>query len=316
MEKNHKISFYEHCVREGIEYIDELEKTGKFEKAKLIAEQYSISFDDIKEAFSLGEQLYREIEINAIEQNKVQLKRDEESLRNYLTRYSEYVGRDKKLAMLRDELNILEQQLSGAYDSMESSSSSAGYQKEQSWAIHGGIASALGGAGAGVATAIDVQQRNQQIRNQNEALFALKNMTYGISKQQAEILQSKIDKINDEINNVKIKLVLEEEKNRLFECLKCTTESCEISETGNFKIKTIISQTDVIPIYENKNTIIDGTIIATMYQDGDLVGQAKLVLPISGAVYAEVEGISEGKADINKKFDIMYEPYRLWVIEA
>ena len=54
-------------MRESIEYIDELEKTGKFEKAKLIAEQYSISFDEIKEAFSLGEQLYREIEINAIE---------------------------------------------------------------------------------------------------------------------------------------------------------------------------------------------------------------------------------------------------------
>lgn len=42
-----------------------------------------------------------------------------------------------------------------------------GNEKERDWAIEGGMASGAGGIGAGIATAIDVQQANAEIRQRN-----------------------------------------------------------------------------------------------------------------------------------------------------
>lgn len=42
-----------------------------------------------------------------------------------------------------------------------------GHEKEKDWAVSGGIASAIGGAGAGIASAINTQKENAEIRKRN-----------------------------------------------------------------------------------------------------------------------------------------------------
>lgn len=83
-------------------------------------------------------------------------------------KYEGLIGREKRIAMLTAEREALLQKA----DTLKNGAKavmSASQQKEKDWAVHGGIANGIAGPAAGVATAINIQAQNAQIRAQNKA---------------------------------------------------------------------------------------------------------------------------------------------------
>ena len=89
-----------------------------------------------------------------------------------------------------------------------------------------------------------------------------------------------------------------------------------ISETGAFKIKTFVSGCK-FTIFDKLPAVVDGTIVATLYQNNIKVGDALLVLPEKGISTRarKTEGICICNADKNIPYEVKFAPYHLWEIE-
>ncbi|MBQ1252256.1 MAG: hypothetical protein IIY02_05000, partial [Firmicutes bacterium] len=96
------------------------------------------------------------------------IRKEEQIEYENLIQYSDFSGRDKRIAMLSDIANKLMEEAAKA-DKLSTTVMSIGQEKERDWATWGGIANGLGGVGAGVSTAIDIQNKNMQIRANNKA---------------------------------------------------------------------------------------------------------------------------------------------------
>lgn len=64
-------------------------------------------------------------------------------------------------------------------------------EKEKDWAVRGGIASGIGGLGAGVAAAVDAMQDNERIRKENADRRAWGNQQRDLHEQMAQQVEAK-----------------------------------------------------------------------------------------------------------------------------
>jgi hypothetical protein len=113
-------------------------------------------------------------------------------------------GLEKKRAMLKNEIAALQQRKAQALAELSGASKpvTAQWQKEKSWAAWGGIADAIAGPAAGVMTALQVQQDNQRIREQNIAMLEAASYLEGVRRKQAESIQKRVDHLVEEIRKL------------------------------------------------------------------------------------------------------------------
>ena len=148
------------------------------EKLKLYIKSNNIRLDksanNAVDFFNLGKQEVERVEkAERIEA----LKKEEKATEKKLTKYAKPKGRDKSIKYCNDKINEIKARLNQCETDIQSVKKgghamySLGKQKEHDWATHGGIASGLAGAGAGVATAINIQNKNAQIREDNQNLL-------------------------------------------------------------------------------------------------------------------------------------------------
>lgn len=295
-----------------------LEKNKK--RAQLLANKYNLSYGSGIEAL-YQEALHEHVKMSSkILQDKMDTKREYERKQfNSLTKYSEYCGKEKTLAMLTDSM---EEMLAKAklLDKNAELIARSGQIKESDWAVWGGAASGIAGVGAGLATAMDIQAKNAQIRAQNEATrkanmplqVYVTNNAYD-SRRRAREAQEQIDRLN-------MRLISDMSTNECFELLSFSNVSLRISETGAFTIHVTAKTKEPIYIYDDVPAVVDGTIIAHLSYDNCEVGSAKMVLPVSGLPSGKIvflTGIclSGAQQCKEKEYNISFTPYRLWLIE-
>ena len=318
-QKQLKIQFYKDCEQHGIK-----EKMDSYseQKAELIALRLGCVFDDIKQYYKEAKALTLEEEQTRIKNEKEQqfakLKAEEKETEKQLTEFADYQGRDKRIAMLEDRM---QRHLDAAKGKQQLADATfrATQQREMNWGIAGGIASGLAGGAAGIAAAMDVKEKNEQIRAQNksnletlEPFYLNTILSASASEKAAERLQSRID-------DAEIKVVADIPDKNVINYLAIDTENIQISETGAF---TITAKVQLKEKYHNlkigsSDAVVDGTIAAEMYQSGKCVGRALMVLPESGIQNwsASLKGIALGEADAKLPYKIKYVPYHLWVME-
>ena len=154
-------------------------------------------------------------------------------------------------------------------------------QDEHDWALFGGIASGIAGGAAGVATAMDMQAKNAQIRAQNEATrqkyLPLKEYRY----KQSIPYKKKADELGEEIEKTKTKFV-QEDDGKLFSKLKIAKVDVKQSSTGTCTVTAHMSADGRSIKAFGEPAVIDGSLNADIYDGDKLIGTASLLLPKNG----------------------------------
>lgn len=309
--------FFIECVLSGC---DDFTKESNIRKAQMFADKYCISYSGsggIEAAFNDAMQKHLHITGKAPEIKLAQKREAEKEKFEEQNRYSEYYGKEKKIAMLRDRVYALRQQAAGIKSGGDAALKSVSYQAEHNWGIAGGIASGIAGPAAGVAAALDVQNQNAQIRKQNQ-----ENMSAAMAVNMAAAMRSapisiKADEIEKEISLVQDKLVSDMSTAEVMKKLEITYSAVEVSETGAFKVIAQVKPKDSLYIYEDMRAVADGTIIAHIKDGNTEIGTAKMVFPVNGVAWpTSIEGICLSGAKPGKKYTVTFTPYKLWLMEA
>lgn len=233
-----------------------------------------------------------------------------------LTRYTSFHGREKRIAMLSDERAALLQKAESLRKGADLAWNDS-QQKEIDWAVQGGIASGIAGGAAGVSAAVDAQVKNAQIRAQNEANMKAIAPAYFNALSVCGELKKQADALLTTINDSKIKLVAETPKEQVLSKLTIRKTDVTISPTGAFTVKTTLKAAHPVVIFDNVSAVIDGTLSADLYQKGEKVGSALMVVPLWGISEKEetLEGICLSGAKENVPFEVKFTPHDLWEIE-
>ena len=316
-------------------------KESNVRKAKIIADKYNVSYETasaaskyinynssykyynsdssgIKAAFNRAMQEHLRITGKAPEIKLAKKREAEKREFEVQNRYSEYYGKEKKIAMLRDRVDNLRQRAAGIQGGGDAALKSVSYQTEHNWGIAGGIASGIAGPVAGVAAALDAQRQNAEIRKQNQENISTAVAVNMAFTMQAAPLRVEADKIEKEISLVQEKLVSDMSTAEVMEKLEIVSPTVEVSETGAFRVIATVKPKDSLYIYEDVFAVADGTIIAHVKDGNREIGTAKMVFPVNGIGWStnHIEGIGLSGAEIGKNYTVTFTPYKLWLMEA
>lgn len=192
---------------------------------------------------------------------KEQSDASEESSKRYKT------GKEKYLVELRKWIGLIESQKKVAENMRTISSCNANYRARTSdWAIAGGIGSALGGAGLGVASAIDTQVKNEREKEKAREKHALSRTQSSIAfdiEYEAKAEEKKALKYLQAMEEV---LIDEQNINVKFKLLECSNICISLTKGNNlcvkFKLKCLAQ-----PMILSKPAIFDGVLKLSIYSN-------------------------------------------------
>lgn len=314
--------FYKECKKAKINNVTD---AANIARLQLVAKKCEIvgGSDKLIAMYRLGQE---QIEAAKITAQAEKAKAEETVLEKESKRYISYVGREKTIKMLKDELAPYREQLAECkrgYDIIRDGTQAiydANKQKEHDWALHGGIASGLAGGAAGLATAIDVQNKNAQIRSYNDALLRQSvQMEFALENQRREMereLQENVDWYKEQIKAQEMKLVGELPENELLELLM-PRATVRVSSSGAARITVKMKATKGLKIFDSVSAVVDGTVKVHLLHEGKKVGYAYATLPMHGAVNdCSIKTVCVNPKVKAEKYSVEFEPYHLWAIEC
>lgn len=312
--KQDKIAFYRECIREGISGCS-TEKD--IQKANLIAKKLGLPTSNVSALFSEGKSLV-EAENQAARTAELNKKKEEEK-KEYaaMNKYANYTGRNKRIAILEDirqEALRNEQLMANGFSAVVSASQ----QKEKNWAIAGGIAEGIAGPGAGIATALDVQMQNAEIRAQNQRNLSAAKPLLLANMEAEHRYRNTAEGCLKEIERTKTKLLGKEDAATCLKKLSFKNTRIEVTETGTCIVSTEVEACETVIIYDDVMAVIDGTIAANIYDGNKLIGVAPIVLPkygVDGSRKVNVKGMSLFCGQKDKKYSVRFTAVNLWTME-
>lgn len=309
--------FFIECMLAGC---DDFSRPNNVQRAQLIADKYQLNYaDGVEMLFKKGLEEHMKISQTvqkAVQEAELKDKREEENKElEQLTRYADLTGRDKRRAMLLDYIKE-RQDAAKAISRYATEIYENSQEAEADWAILGGFAQGIAGAGAGVATAIDTQIKNAQIREKNKkAREEVMPAVLMLADRESDE-QNLGKKAERELQNLQTKLIFEETAEELIQKLAFDNVKITVSETGAVRVRTSVTLDSELTRAHETATVVDGTIYAELYDGKQLRGIAKLVLPMYGIEHKVtltgicVEGCAPGKEPTVK-----FVPGNLWAME-
>lgn len=311
------------------------------EKAKLILKNNDINIEDVNFT-ELNNKLVKEFDRQNEIKNQEQKRKDyekkralrqkEEEKRDALLKYKRFIGREKTIQMCKDKATEYRNQEAELRKSIEDLNKSANNlynmskERESSWGLHGGVASAIAGPAAGVVAASEIQRNNAAKRERNDQLASsIAQLHYMGDKNLREQIRNvaahaKTWEIRaEEAPNLLVKEFPAEE---LMKKLNPQIQTLKILETGSVEMSVKVLQeatTDKLMIYDTVEAVIDGTFKAVIYHKDEKLGVAYFTFPYNGAnKYTGLEGIcctSSENTYTSNELRIHFEPHQLWAIE-
>lgn len=319
--------FYQECEKAGIC----ADTAAGVARMKLIAKQMDITCSDeeLLLKYHQGQAITKKERQTAAEKERLAripiLRKEEQAAEKECKKYINLQGNEKRV---QDCLNLVAEarakvaRYSGAADTFEKGGKvlyDTYAKKESDWAVHGGVASAIAGPAAGVAVAMDIQQKNAEAREYND------NLSQSIGKFTAEMQvnawmnQSKAEEVlarrEKEAEEAKLKLVEPKPQEELLALITPKITKTERSETGaiTFEVST---QSATLTIYDTVKATVDG-FFKVQIMDGDkLVGEAYFTLPYQGSYRSnKLTSICASLPSDDKKYSFVFAPYNLFAIE-
>lgn len=305
--------FFVECV---LSEADDFSKPKNKQRAQLLADKYNLKYPNgIEELYKQGLNGHKVVSqrfvLNRLEEKRAEERKEFERL----NKYSDLTGKAKRIAMLTDRAAELrkEAKSQGQYAEMLMRS---GQQKERDWATWGGIADGIAGFGAGVSTAVDIQMQNIQIRAENEKRRQAALPGYMFMTNSAQGNRRNADEIMKEIESFKLKLVSDEPAAELMKKISFSNTDVLVSETGAAMVCTSATLDPKFKIFDDVPAVVDGTIIAKIYDGDQLCGTAQLVLPMYGLGQdIPLNGICIDCCKPGKNYTAKFTAKNLWAME-
>lgn len=290
---------------------------GQREKAKLIISTYftNANMDVIlKEGCRLrNDEKQREI-------NKVlgaKRKEEQEKLQE-LTKYANLHGREKRVAMCYADYLLCKQERDNLAASCKNTQSVAdnSHRNNSDWAVAGGIAQGIAGPAVGFATALDVQQQEAETRSNNKKLATASVCLLMFQKNELKKMESQLLHHAHLVQKAKTSLVDDNDSNKMFEKLHFSKPEITISQTGTITVK-VKTHGEKTTIFDECNAVVDGSVIAHIYEEDTEIGQAIMVLPQNGIGEntCELEGIALFCGKQGGEYHTEFSANDLWAIE-
>ena len=305
--------FFVECV---LAEMDDFSKPKNQQRAQLLADKYNLKYPDgIERLYQQGLNEHKAVSqrfvLNRLEEKRVAERKEFERL----NKYSDLTGKNKRITMLTDRASELREEAKGQ-DQYADMLRRSGQQKEKDWATWGGIADGIAGFGAGVSTAIDIQRQNMEIRAENERRRQATLPAYMFATNSAYENRKNADKIMAEVENVRMKLISDESSEDLMKKISFTNTDVLVSETGAAMVCTSASLIPNFKIFDDVPAVVDGTIVAKIYNENQLCGTAQLVLPLYGlGQNITLNGICLDCCDPEKKYTAKFVAKNLWAME-
>ncbi len=258
---------------------------------------------------------------------------DDEYLHNLMIRGQNCTGIEKRRKMLTVELERHKMRLEEARRKIDEGVSSsmairdsARIEKKADWAVAGGLASAVGGIGAGIAAAMNVQAKNAEIDARNarnidtarrladsvsSAYYGYYNIidweTKEIAECKKELQEASAKVVMDEIPTQELYAALE---------IKGSVNPHE-TDTGFF---ISIKNSYVPDVPSNVKMVTDGTLkVRLLCDEGTLIDELIVPLPSLGIPCGSSESFKGATAKYmhgeHKRFRMEFAPDKLWLIE-
>lgn len=305
--------FFVECV---LSEADDFSKPKNKQRAQLLADKYNLKYPNgIEELYKQGlnghKVVSQRLVLNRLEEKRAEERKEFERL----NKYSDLTGKAKRIAMLTDRAAELRKEAK-SQDQYAEMLMRSGQQKERDWATWGGIADGIAGFGAGVSTAVDIQMQNMQIRAENEKRRKAALPSYMFMTNSAQGNRRNADEIMKEIENFKLKLVSDEPAAELMKKISFSNTDVLVSETGTAMVCTSASLDSKFRIFDDVPAIVDGTIIAKIYDGDQLCGTAQLVLPMYGlGQNIPLNGICIDCCKPGKSYTAKFTAKNLWAME-
>lgn len=305
--------FYVECVLAGIEDLT-VEKNAA--RAQLFADKYKLQYKDgLAKLFADAMQAHTQISAAMVQKDLSDLQSEEQEKFDALIRYAQCSGKQKTLQILNDRKNELLGQAS-SIDGGASQMLRGTQEKEKDWAVMGGIANGIAGAGAGVSTALQAQAENAQIRAANNARMKAAMPAYMALSNRASAYRSEAAAIQKEIERVNEKLVDEKDPQNWFSKIAFSNTAVTVSKTGTCTVTTDVKEVGPVMIYGDVPAKIDGTIVAKIYDGSTFVGVAQMVLPCYGVGEdTKLEGMCLNCGQPGKTYTAQFVSTNMWAME-
>ncbi len=313
------LNFYTACQKEQV--LDLTTERNR-QKAMLIAQNMKLKAMAMEEVAAAYEAGKADAEHNAQAANantngtSLYEKRIEElNLLAESMRYYGITGREKRIKMLQDMIAVAQEKVKEA-EMRARQAQHTMLQKEHDWATHGGIASAIAGPAAGVATAWDIQMKNAQIREYNAQMAPYVAMVSSSYTKDANGYRQSIVHFQNDIERTKVALISEDDTQKVFSNLQISNIKTEVTSTGAVVVSAAFCADKEYRIFENELPAIDGCVKASIWENGQNVGAAYFVLPVQGITeQVELTSVCTRTTNPNGQYRIEMEPVQLWAIE-
>lgn len=305
--------FFVECV---LAEADDFSKPKNIQRAQLLAEKYKLAYPNgIEELYQQGRKEHEAVTQRFV-LNRLEKKRAEERQEfERLNKYSELTGKAKRIAMLSDRAAELREK-ANSQDRYADMLMRSGQQKERDWATWGGVANGIAGFGAGVSTAVDIQMQNMQIRAENEQRRQAALPGYMFMTSSAQGNRKNADEIGKEIEAVKLKLISDEPADELMKRITFSNTDVLVSETGAAMVCTSATLDPEFRIFDDVPAVVDGTIIAKIYDGDEICGTARMVLPLYGVGQdIPLNGICIDCCKAGKSYTAKFTANNLWAME-
>lgn len=293
--------FYEDCKKAKISLAEDSPKA-TIARAKLVAEQnhHAIPEEKLIETYLLGKK-----EAQRVKEEEAQ--KATYDLIKVQNKYLPYHGRDKVITLYTEKVDYYRE----LYNAL-AMGKTLPYEKQKDWALMGGIASGIAGGAAGLAVASDIQRQNAEARAYNDQLRAA----------YAKTILPTLTKVGEDLNHWEKKLkkanrALVDDTNAdyFFSLIKLSKKKVEVLSDGSF----IVTASATIPdttIYDTVKASIDGTLTAIVSQNGNIIEEVPMILPVDRPKDVIISGVSSiGQANKDEPCTVEFKYHDLWAIE-
>ena len=319
--KDKDLEFYQEAKKRGI--MDPLHSEDDFERLRLLARAmpgYRHSSDkQIRKLFAYG-QTKLGVRVDEAQQRKLtDAHKADVREKKELEKYSSLSLRDKAVKMLSNEweAGFLEAK------NLKSIAKTVGAEvKESNSAMWGGIAQGIGGIGAGIAAYIDVENKNEEIREYNAQTRDQRKAAEAKKMRESNL---KMREANASLNyKGYVETALISDLLKPGEAAKYFTwavKSKEVTEGKSLRLSVELHCPKDKIEYRDKTAVFDGTLNVNVSLNGKTVDFCRLVLPSRGLAANGVvtrEGLCTNYAfseeDLNAlKIDIT--SYNTWLMQ-
>ncbi len=315
-EDSRKPIFYRACVKAGV--------TGANTEADHAAIQRVAKERRLDKPLDELILFFEQGKVMNMEQELQKLREKEKAMEASTRKYLQYSGNQKTIAYYEELFNA-ESETLAKLEAEEKTVRDlgielclSGTQKEYDWAVHGGIASAIAGPAAGMATALDIQRKNAEIRESNAAVLQASALfvvqaTSGIVERKAET-RKKVLLYSGKIADAQRRPLDESvPAEQLLSQLSLTVKKCTRSKSGAIYLDIRVKNAEMI-ICKKVPAIIDGHIKAVLLNDETKFGEAVFSLPVEAhPMSATVRTICLGPVPENTDYRVEFEPINLWL---